>query len=573
MSIDELAPVAAELQTTEVQSHLLQRIAVGTAKTLGCVGAGALIGLGIAEHTPAHVEIAGNDASVWLKPGHAYDQYSLDGAITGEIATSRQVYGEPVGVQVRVNFDTSALLDDKGNFNTGILPAYIQQYSDKEQIMADTTSSLEEHYRDIIGFGALGGLAVAVGTYGYKRWRQAYNDEHGLDQTTAQTYHAPERRAIKRIALGTAVLSTLATIPASAETPDTPKTITPNPAFDGTPLEGLQITGPLEPVVRAVQNYIEEYFKQTDAYYGQEEDMLATYLQNNPITIPTGAGVANLEYVTDRHCNDGMDRIIMAIAKHYGLHTLLSGGDDYLNSNVDLPGCTSNLADKTKRAKMRDIFAGGNHGSKMTAQDEEKQGITTLNGQVVRIEDTDIGVIGSPDPRVSNIGVPLHLINPNYTVEDQGRDIGEAACKAKKMVIAILHDPAAGQEAIKDGCGYILLALDGHTHTQAGPTPVDINLPNPGSQIRIGQQFTGGSAGGAPGPHEHDGNPLDDLTVGPLRHNAYIYIVSVDPHTGELIAITSFKFLPDQTLDVSQDVVNPLRFTTASGKVVNAQPK
>ena len=70
---------------------------------------------------------------------------------------------------------------------------------------------------------------------------------------------------------------------------------------------------------------------------------------------------------------------------------------------------------------------------------------------------------------------------------EQGIDAGRLACQAGGPVIAVLHDPRAGQDAIRTA-GAVTLALDGHTHQQIGTVAVD-----------AAQQFVGASTGGAPG--------------------------------------------------------------------------
>jgi hypothetical protein len=111
----------------------------------------------------------------------------------------------------------------------------------------------------------------------------------------------------------------------------------------------------------------------------------------------------------------------------------------------------------------------------------------------------------------------------------------------------VLHDPLAGQAAIQHGCGRVTLALDGHTHKQAGPTAVP--EPEGGGTA---YQFTGASSGGAPTESAVERTFASRLTVGPLNHDARVNLVTVDKRTGALVAVTEFRFTPEQTITVAQ---------------------
>jgi hypothetical protein len=127
----------------------------------------------------------------------------------------------------------------------------------------------------------------------------------------------------------------------------------------------------------------------------------------------------------------------------------------------------------------------------------------------------------------------------------QGRATGRIACATRGPVIAVLHDPVAGAEAVRTGCGKVTLALDGHTHKQIGPTPLSAG-------DLTAYQFVGGSTGGAPGEGAVERTFASRLTVGPLNHDASINIVSVDRTTGALVEVTVCHMTPDQGVTFQQ---------------------
>lgn len=129
-------------------------------------------------------------------------------------------------------------------------------------------------------------------------------------------------------------------------------------------------------------------------------------------------------------------------------------------------------------------------------------------------------------------------------LRQQAERTGKLACSSDKPVVVVLHDPAAGRDALANGCGKAVLALDGHTHRQSGPTPVA--LP-----AGIGYQFVGASSGGAPTETSVERTFASQLTVGPLNHDATVNIVTIDRGTGGLVGVTVFQFTPDQEISVS----------------------
>src|SRR5581483_715878 len=136
-----------------------------------------------------------------------------------------------------------------------------------------------------------------------------------------------------------------------------------------------------------------------------------------------------------------------------------------------------------------------------------------------RSTDDGLTFVGLPDPRTSRYGQGIRPASPraqNRLVTKQGRQVGNIACRSDGPVVAVLHDPSAGQAAITNGCGKVTVALDGHTHLQIGPTQI------PAAEGTTAYRFVGGSTGGAPGEGAVERNFASRLTVGPLNHDASI---------------------------------------------------
>lgn len=524
---------------------------------LGVAVAGAIAGVFVGVFAPAHVEIAGSDTSVWLRFGYDYDQFGIDTVLTGKRATTRSVLGESLGVHAELHLDASVLTDSSGQFNVDILPAYIQAYSDPAQLTRSVRQALVRHFVVFAAIG-VGAAMVAFGALrAYRAWRSSYDRIHfsdGRARATARTYHSPERTLVRRLAIALVVLFVVGAVPSGARRAHPRLEVTGDAVFAATPLAGVQVQGLLRPALVAVQSYIETYFEQTTSYYDELKSKLDTYLAANSVQLPgttTGSDtnpVVQLGFVTDRHCNIGMDRVVVALLNHFDVHTLVSGGDDAFSGSFAFESaCTRNLADKTAQSHITGVFVGGNHDSAETIADEAKQGIKTLTGEVV-VSD-GVRFMGTPDPRTSRYGqgiVPLLPATQNTLLDQQGTAVGEAACAAEAPIVVVLHDPEAARSAMQHGCGHITVALDGHTHKQNGPT--EVPLPGGGT----GYRFTGASSGGAPAESSVEQTFASGLTVGPLNHDATVSIVSVDRTTGALVGVTDFRFTPDQTITVTR---------------------
>ena len=528
------------------------RIRVGT-RVLAFALLGAALGVVVAFLTPARLEIAGSGARVWLRAGQHYDQLGVAGVLTGRLATSRTVLGESFGVRADLDIDAGQLTDSTGAFDVDVLPAYIQAYSDPDQIVFDVRHALVLHFAvdALVGAGLL--LTVYGARAGHRLWRLRYDRRHALDLAPrVRAYRAPERAFARRAAIFALAALVIDLVPASAYHQRPQEVVVGDPALAGTPFAGVQVEGLLRPALVAVQNYIETYFAQTNSYYDALRSALQDKLAAEPVALPTGGDVVNLGFVTDRHCNIGMDRVVIALLDHFEVRTLVSAGDDAFSGSFGFESaCTRNLADKSAAKDIADVFVGGNHDSPTTLAAEADQGIKTLTGDVVEVG--GLRFVGSPDPRTSRYGqgiVPADRGAQDKLLTDQGEALGRAACSSTAPVIAVAHDPLAGATALRSGCGHVTLALDGHTHAEGEPTAVAT------ADGTTGYQFTGGSAGGAPGETAVERSFATSLTVGPLNHDAWVSIVSVDRGTGALRGVTSFHFTPARDIIVTQRLVS-----------------
>jgi hypothetical protein len=507
--------------------HVIGRVAVGAAITAGPI-AGTAMGAGYAVTHDTNIELGGTPAAVHLTT-HDYDELSInDNVLSIKLPNRRELAGQPIGVALNLDIDTSRFIGPDGQFDASLLPAYISLFSDTRQIGKDVHDALLR--RGALGGGV--GFGLSLGAYYLYR---KYGQHHPEGLSDFQ----------KHLVIGTAIVSAVSILPSSAHHDTSHTTLHPDAILVGTPLQGGEADGFLQPVVRYIADYVANYVSDTDIYYDKLQNKLADYLTKNPVAIPTGEDISTFGFVSDRHCNIGMDRVTMGLMNAYGIKTLILGGDDALNGSFNFEkACTSNLAERAKHLGIEVVGVGGNHDSPMTLQAESEQGIKILNSETATIN--GITFVGNSDQRASRYGTGMFPSNSDAQIKlttSQGKEAAKIACDSDLKIVAILHDPNAGRTALENGCGNITLALDGHAHVQSGPTSID--LPN-GTR---GYQFTTASSGGAPGEEmASTASPLSELTVGPLNHPAGINIVSYNTKTGELVAITTFTFEPDMTI-------------------------
>ncbi|MDT4914123.1 MAG: hypothetical protein QOC66_3251 [Pseudonocardiales bacterium] len=536
--------VAAAPQASRLRPGLAYAAVITMLAVVGAI-AGLVLGLA----TKAHGEVAGNQVSVRLVPGQQYDRVDVAGALVGERRSSRQLLGEPIGIRATIDIDADYLFDAHGIVNSDVLPAYLQAFSDPEQVAGDVRSAVVRHLVWAVLTGAVIGALVGAAGYTYRRWRARYDaDRPGPARAIARAYRAPERRFARRAVLALVVLATLGAVPSAARSAAHAPLIRPDPILADTPLAGTQLTGLLRPAIGAIESYVHTYFADTDAYYQDLRNRLRDQLAASPVELPTGTDVTTFGFVTDRHCNIGMDRVIVALLKHFDITTLVSGGDDAFSGSFPFESaCTGDLAGKSRAAGITPVFAAGNHDSPQTLVDEHKQRVRVLDNAVVTVG--GLHFLGSPDPRTSRYGegiVPAATADQHFVLDAQASKIAELACAQDDALIVVLHDPRAGEHALRSGCGKAVLALDGHTHTQTGPAAVP--LPDG----TVGSQFVGGSSGGAPNENSVEHTFASALTVGPLNHDATVNLVSYDTATHRLVGVTVFRFTPEQLISVEQ---------------------
>jgi hypothetical protein len=180
-----------------------------------------------------------------LHLGRSYDELALNGnTLNAKRATARSILGEPIGLSVRLELDPSAIVAPDGSFNPDIIPAYVQAFSDPQQLATDLRWAVTKHA--IVG--TVVGAALALTLYLLELWRR--RRQRGQLRRLAPPYRLPvveirarERVNRRRAGMSVAVALTLAFVPSADRHVTAPRTLRPDPILADTRFAGTQIGG------------------------------------------------------------------------------------------------------------------------------------------------------------------------------------------------------------------------------------------------------------------------------------------------------------------------------------------
>jgi predicted phosphodiesterase len=316
-----------------------------------------------------------------------------------------------------------------------------------------------------------------------------------------------------------------------------PKPIAPDPAFDGTPLAGSQVTGRLGGIIDTAFAAVKDFADDNDAFYDQVLTTLRSQWNQRPITgnwsdrgmvPPAGIGgqdddsndgVSTFVFGSDIHCNIGMARVVGAVTEMSGADAYIDGGDITMTGTSAENYCLDVLDDELPE-KLPRMMVKGNHDSMETTGHAKTRGWKVLEDSSAEM--AGVTFFGAADPRRTVFGSGPQL-ETDLTADQYAKRLAEEACDAD-FDIMLIHDAAVGAPSLRNGC--VDYALSGHWHRRVGPEAF-------GSGVRYLSSTTGGALANA-------------LTPGPLKMNAELSIIRVDNATKRPIDVQIITVTPDQ---------------------------
>ena len=325
-----------------------------------------------------------------------------------------------------------------------------------------------------------------------------------------------------------------------------PKPIAADPAFDGTPLAGSQVTGRLGGVIDTALTAVQDFAEDNDAFYDQVLTTLRKQWDRRPITgnwtdrgmvPPAGAGapsgqedaddsdtgVSTFVFGSDLHCNIGMARVVGAVAGMSGADAYIDGGDITMTGTSAENYCLDVLDDELPDQLPRMIVK-GNHDSTETTQHAKTRGWEVLEDSTAEM--AGVTFFGAADPRRTVFGSGPQL-ETELTADQYAQRLRDEACETD-FDIMLIHDAAVGAPTLRAGCADY--ALSGHWHRRVGPETF-------GSGVRYLSSTTGGALANA-------------LTPGPLKMNAELSIIRVDKATKRPIDVQVITVTPQMEVHI-----------------------
>lgn len=322
-----------------------------------------------------------------------------------------------------------------------------------------------------------------------------------------------------------------------------PKPIAADPAFDGTPLAGSQVTGRLGGVIDTALTAVQDFAEDNDAFYDQVLAALRQQWDRRPITgnwtdrgmvPPAGAAgqedaddsdraVSTFVFGSDLHCNIGMARVVGEVAGMSGADAYIDGGDITMTGTSAENYCLDVLDDELPDEMPRMIVK-GNHDSTETTQHAKTRGWEVLEDSTAEM--AGVTFFGAADPRRTVFGSGAQL-ETELTADQYAQRLRDEACETD-FDIMLIHDAAVGAPSLRAGCADY--ALSGHWHRRVGPETF-------GSGVRYLSSTTGGALANA-------------LTPGPLKMNAELSIIRVDNATKRPIDVQIITVTPEMEVHI-----------------------
>jgi Icc-related predicted phosphoesterase len=325
-----------------------------------------------------------------------------------------------------------------------------------------------------------------------------------------------------------------------------PQPIVADPAFDGTPLAGSQVTGRLGGIIDSALTAVQDFAHDNDEFYDQVISTLRAQWNQRPITgnwtdrglvPPAGVGepdgqkaasgedegVSTFVFGSDIHCNIGMARVVGQVAGLSGADAYIDGGDITMTGTSAENYCLDVLDDELPE-KLPRMIVKGNHDSTETTKHAKSAGWKVLEDSTAEM--SGVTFFGAADPRRTVFGSGPQL-ETTLTADQYALRVRDEACKTD-FDIMLIHDPAVGAPALRSGC--VDYALSGHWHRRVGPETF-------GSGVRYVSSTTGGALANA-------------LTPGPLRMNAELSIIRVENRTKRPIDMQLITVTPKQEVHI-----------------------
>lgn len=307
--------------------------------------------------------------------------------------------------------------------------------------------------------------------------------------------------------------------------------------FDGTPVEGLRVTGRLGGIIDTYGGLLIDAFRENQEFYQKADDALHLAWQEwvetqqdstgswvtaepqpsgsateSPTPSPSdteedGEPVTML-VISDLHCNVSMAPLITSLAELSGAQIVLDAGDTTMNGTSVEQYCVTSVARAVPEGVTL-VAASGNHDSEETSAHYAGAGATMLDGSVIEVD--GVRILGDADPKATRVGQETLQVE---SYPEVGTRLSETACEDSDGVdLVLFHTPRAASTLLADGC--VPAMVSGHMHARTDPT-----------QIEKGIQYISSSSTGA---------QENEPRIGPLKGTAEMTLLHFDPDERRIV--------------------------------------
>ncbi len=546
--------------TAETGIHPVRQWAGRGVLVLASAAAGTALGAGLAIDRPTTFDVGPHVAHIQIAHGSvSHIDLGLLGG--GDVPQHVHFMGQDFAANVHVDGINPTLETDEAGLTSHVWEQYgalLLQKDGAHEQARDVETAIRNHVESDAENGLLvGGGLAALGIAGWNLGRRELKRK--AVPKLPQSMQEDAQRLLNRktnwhtkAALG-AVGGVLVLGGLGAEyaaLPDNPRSITaPDTVLANTPFHGTELHGLVKPAIDKALPAVQSYLAKSNAFYTKAaQNLSATFDQQynkNLANLPVGPQYQTFLYETDRHCNQGEEKVEEAAMEKSGAHVLIEGGDNDFSGTFSFEdSCTADLPQKLLALHDQLLSVRGNHDSpELTLPVMNKQGWTILEDAKIHDLKGLTTIEGIGDTRRSALG--SELTGTDADEYKLGNQLAKSACNAEKPVgIIVVHEPEAGYEAAAKGCAQ--LVLTGHTHTEAGPYRVETENGN------LTYFYTGGTAGGA----VPDGLEKGELTmVGPLHADAVFAIFVWDTAQDKPAGHYTVTVHPDASVSIGKYTV------------------
>jgi hypothetical protein len=521
--------IVAELQDRDTAPSLFRRACVGAGRAAiatGMVGVAATTSVLWLEYgLGSKTQVAGFDATIHPRIGQSFSYIDFGAAGSGTSDKHKQIAGIDIGINVRVQGNHLDLKDKATRAEIGQIGSHPDPEIDRVVSEAKKTA-LEQ---GLLVFGGALLLEAEVVSYRLRRRKHFGTEATNLTDNQRQVLRSESQRYYAKRAIAAAAVVGLVTYPIVHPRH---KAILADPILDGTPVQGLELDGPIDQIA----SIIKSAYESTGKFDDETNQNLKYAIGERPYLQPRDGWVSFVE-ADDLQDNDGQARQFGTLIRETHANFGNMSGDW---SSITQLGIGSHIMDTVRSESNHALVLSekGDHDDEQTEEYAKTSDITMGDNKARTIDGVSILPLNSVD--VSSINTAGGYSSPRDSAVDTDKAVANAVKEISEnhVTFAFVHDKDEGamltQAVAKSGYDAPLVVIDGRSYNYVGPQRV--------SSVSPLYNFTMGSSGG---------HTSTDFDPGPIHKPTIITWWAYNPSTGEVM-YAPITFNPNATVSIPE---------------------